>query len=134
MWCSPLKPPKEKKEKTTTEKDVIFPKVKAKIKPATAKRVVGAGGVPAAQWLERWIEQFVRENSLPPQLLSDDFPNQLTHLLAPKDALDVLSRVRADYARAFPLTAKPEKEDLDWLGAVIAMDASEVSSLPPQYL
>jgi hypothetical protein len=137
MWSSPLKEPKKTKSSVQSEKPAElekFPVVKCKIKSSTAKKTLGVGGVPVAQWLERWIEQFVRESSLPPQLLSNDFLNQLTRLLAPKDALNVLERIRSDYLLAFPQTSKAEKEDLDWLGPVIRMDATVVSSLPSQYL
>lgn len=61
-------------------------------------------------WTERWIAQFVRENSYPPQLISAEFICKLGEYLSPTLAIETLQRIRTDYAKAFPKELTEDEE------------------------
>ena len=52
-------------------------------------------------WTERWLDQIIRERSLPPQIAQRDPVGQLT-LFMGTDALKVFEGIRADFKKAFP--------------------------------
>jgi hypothetical protein len=129
-WVSPLKKPKKKDDA------LDFKKVKCVIPAATVKKVMGISAVDEFQcrWMERWIDQLVRENSYPPQLRGADFYALLGSYFNGDTALGILERARGDFTRAFPLTQKTKEDDLAWLAAVLRSDAEAVKDLPVNYL
>ena len=52
-------------------------------------------------WTERWLDQLIRERSLPPQIALKDPMGQLTLFLG-TGALDVFTMIRSDFKKAFP--------------------------------
>lgn len=83
----------------------LIPKKKLILTEAKAKAIVsykGALGRSAIEWVERWLDQFVRERSLPPQLAGKDFLGLLGDFLTPSDAIAVLERIRADFRAHYP--------------------------------
>ena len=88
-----------------------------------------------AQWVERWIDDFVRGNSYPPQLRSADFYSLLSTYFSPEQVLGILEKIRTDYHRAFPLVeTRQADDDLAWLPPLMRADAVAVSLLPKGYL
>jgi hypothetical protein len=71
------------------------------------KKALGEGAVG---WIERWITQLVQERSLPPQLASKDFAGKIFEVFAPREALEILDRVRADFRVAWGHLFEPEKD------------------------
>ena len=129
LWASPLaKTGKVKKEAEEAKKEELklFKKPKCKISKGHAKRVVGAKDVDSAgcAWLERWIDELVRSNCFPPQLVSDDFYASLPKFFAPDKVLSILDEVRKDYKRAFPLSAMDDEDDLSWLSDELKKDVA----------
>ena len=88
-----------------------------------------------AQWVERWIDAWVRGNSYPPQLRSGDFYSLLPTYFDSTKVLEVLNEIRVAYHRAFPLfETRQADDDLAWLPPLLRADAMAVSSLPLGYL
>jgi hypothetical protein len=86
-------------------------------------------------WVERWIDDWVRGNSYPPQLRSNDFYSLLEKFFDPSMVLKVLERIRIEYHRAFPLVeTRQADDDLAWLPPLMRADAVAVSFLPLGYL
>lgn len=73
----------------------------------------GAVGSDLIGWAERWIDSWIRQNGMPPQMLSKDFVSKLAFYLSPKDALVVLALIRTDFAKAFPMLLDEEPEPID---------------------
>ena len=132
-WVSPLKKPKKTKEEQEKEG---FKAAKCVVPAATVKRVTGVTTVDDLQcrWMERWIDQLVRENSYPPQLRSADFYSLLGTFFSGDVALAILERCRNEFARAFPLTQKAKEDDLSWLAAVLRSDPAALQDMPKDYL
>lgn len=132
-WSNPIKQKKIKQEDSLKD----FKKKRPIISNASLKRIcaVKNSDLSGCQWLERWLEQFVRENSYPPKLISDDFYSLLNHYFEPKIVVDILEKVRKDYRRAFPLSEPQEEVDtLEWLIDLLRKDPVVVAELPPDYL
>ena len=88
-----------------------------------------------AQWCELWIENWVRSNSYPPQLLSNDFYSLLPTYFGSEQVIDILNRMRIDYHRAFPtVETRVEFDDLAWLPPILKADAMAMSMMPIGYL
>ena len=88
-----------------------------------------------AQWVERWIDAWVRGNSYPPQRRSGDFYSLLPTYFDPTKVLEVLNEIRIAYHHAFPLfETRQEDDDLAWLPPLLRADAVVASSLPLGYL
>ena len=85
-----------------------------------------------AEWVERWIDEWVRGNSYPPQLRSNDFYSLLEKYFGSARVLDVLEQIRQSYRHSF--LRDQEVDDLAWLPQLLRADAEVVSFLPLQYL
>jgi hypothetical protein len=143
-WSSPIKLKKEKKEKPPPTREQLqkiilksFGKPKCVISPSHAKKILNSAiaDLPICEWVERWIDNFVRGNCYPPQLRSDDFYPLLPTYFDQQRVLEVLEQIRTDFHRAFPLIdTRPADDDLAWLPPLLRADALAVSLLPPQYL
>lgn len=127
------------KQRRQTKEDPLkdFKKKRPLLSNASLKRIcsVKTSDTASCYWLQQWIDQFVRENSYPPQLVSDDFYSLLSHYFEPKKIVDILERVRRDYRRAFPLSEPQEEVDtLEWLIDLLRKDPAVIKELPPNYL
>jgi len=114
-----------------------FKKTKPKLSNASVKRICGVKNSDKAgcQWMERWIDQLVRERSYPPQLVSDDFYSLLQRFFEPRVIMEILEKARNDYRRAFPLSEVMEEVDsLDWLPALLRNDPMALTDLPQNYI
>ncbi len=105
-WGNPLRkkqPKAEKVEKIKKEKEIpLFKKEKLTLPKTEAKKILGASGnlsYSQIAWTQRWLDQRVRERSLPPQLAGSDAMGSLTTFLSPSDALSLLDDIRRDYQK-----------------------------------
>jgi hypothetical protein len=116
QWTSPLKKPKAKKEEEVIKHE------RCKVSKGAAKSIVAAKSMDdgGARWVERWITQFVQENSYPPQLCSGDFVALLGKWLDPAKGLEVLTRIRKEYEHAFSWA--PVDDEFGYLLRAIASD------------
>jgi hypothetical protein len=85
------------------EKEEKLLRVKCQISPAGAKRILGdlkkRYTKRDCEMLEKWIDTFVRENSYPPSLVSNDFM-ELVEAWFDKDKVEeIKERVRNDAKR-----------------------------------
>lgn len=131
-WSAPIRQKKEKKEDPLKD----FKKQRPLLSNASVKRICLArhSDKESCYWLERWIQQFVRECSYPPQLISDDFYSLLSRYFEAKKIVEILEKVRIDYKRAFPLNETEGVDSLDWIVEVLKKDPMVVAELPPDYL
>jgi hypothetical protein len=118
MWSSPLKPPKIPK----AAKEEEFKREKCKISKGAAKTIAKSKAMDerGAEWVSRWIDQYVRENSLPPQLNSNDFVALLGVYMEPFKGSLVLEKLREDYRREHGWAATPDDEFKFLLDAIEA--------------
>ena len=108
-----------------------FEKPKPRISCGTAKKIIGrAVESYGALWIERWIDNWIRSNSMPPQLLSDDFPHLLPLLLSPTDALKAFEEVRRAFNHAFPLPLEASDTQLDWIVPILRADPIVYNEYP----
>lgn len=92
----------------------LFGHFKMKLNKTTAKAIVGNTANPDIPWVERWLESWCRENSLPLQIIGNEFMSKLGNLLETQDALKMLARIRAEYKQQHPFETLKE-EDFDFL-------------------
>jgi len=105
-WCKPeVKGQKKAKKEKKDEKEEWEPERKERkpISVAGAKKILGIDKADAivGQWVDRWVEDLVRSNSYPPQLMGDTFLSLLNSYFPPMKALDILTSIRKEYHRAF---------------------------------
>lgn len=129
QWASPiLSKGNKQKEEAKKEELKLFKKTKCKISKGHAKKIVMMTTDSAGcAWIERWIDDLVRGNCFPPQLVSDDFYASLPKFFAPDKVLSILEDVRRDYKRAFPLSAIDDEDDLSWLSDELKKDVAVMS-------
>jgi hypothetical protein len=125
------------KQKKEVDKQVEllkeFKKPKCTISKSAARSIVERPcDTMACLWIERWIEQLVRENSYPPQLKSNDFVSALSKFLTAKDAIAILERIRRDYAALYLM--ERNTIDVDGLIDIMRADEKVVEFLPLNYL
>ena len=110
----PLKRKKRREETVGSAEGLKpFKKPKCPISKGAAKAILGISGEPDMPWLLYWIENLCRNRSLPLSFLSSEFISHIGRILEPKDALDVLERVRREYATAHPFECP--KDDFSFL-------------------
>lgn len=106
---SPLKPKKEKKE----DKELpLFKKEKPTLPSSEAKKLLNWRKSVSKQqtlWVQRWMEHFVRERCLPPQLSGADALGEMNRFLSPRDCLETLECLRRDFHQT--LEKEPLKTD-----------------------
>ena len=66
------------------------------------------------QWIERWLENFMRSKSLPPQCAGKDAYNSCIKFLAPSDFLAMLESLRKEFLVIHP-RHQPQLEDFSFL-------------------
>lgn len=132
-WASPLKQPKAPKKDAKPEE---FKKDKCVVKASCVKKLTGISDADEVmcRWVERYIDQLVRENSYPPQLRSNEFYSLLGTYFGADTILPLLERTRNDFARAFPLANVKVEDALEWLPALLRSDPAVVKDLPKDYL
>ena len=83
-------------------------KVKCRVSGAMAKALL-ARRVNAFQcgWVERWLEQFCRENSYPLCIVAEGYDG-LFRFFSPAKAEEVMARMRDEFERSFPLPQIPQ--------------------------
>jgi len=137
MWGNPLKPPKPPKPTVTkekTEKELpSFKPEKPTLPKSEAKKILFySGNLSHSQvlWTQRWLEQKLRESSLPPQFAKDDAFGQIVAFLSPAAAFELLSAIREDFQKTLPPEDK-EADDFDFLLG-LANEAYHEHLPPPQ--
>jgi hypothetical protein len=133
-WASPLEEAKKGKVGKKEEKEGVvekFKKEKCCIPAIVVKKATGREIVDElhCRWLERWVEQLVRERSYPPQLLGKDFYALLATYFDPKTVGEVLEKVRKDFRLAFPLLDEKKEDDLEWITAILNNDRKHLDLL-----
>lgn len=122
-WCSPLKP-KVKQETVkavrhgspgvSSSKDIpLFKQEKLTLSKGEARKFLDySPSLAQTAWCQRWLEQLIRERSLPPQIAGADGYGYFCSFLNPEDALKVLDKLREDFQKIVPLEPKG---DFDFL-------------------
>lgn len=126
-YGNPLKGRQRSEVKTKTEERF---KPETKVFSASVVKALldynGVVGDAIIRWTERWVVQLVRERSLPPQIAGSDVMGALSAYLTPSDALDVLTKVRADFRREHP--ANFPTDDFSFLLKAFADEGIHLSS------
>jgi len=125
MWGNPLP---AKKAAVGPEK---FKPEKPTLPKSEAKKILHYSGVSSSQvlWTQRWLEQKIRERSLPPQFAGADAFGQIAMFLSPPSALSLLSEIRADFQKT--LDCAVSQSDFDFLLG-LANEAYHEHLPPPQ--
>jgi hypothetical protein len=100
----PIEPEKFKMEKLTLPK-------------SEAKKILHYSGnlsVGQTLWTQNWLNQRIRERSLPPQLSGHDAFGSIVLFLSPSDVTSLLEDIRKDFQRTLPLEPK-ESSEFDFL-------------------
>ena len=122
-YSSPLKPKKTKKE---DDKLPLFKPEKLKISVGEAKRLLNSTK-PISKfqtaWIQRWLEQLVRERCLPPQIAGADALGQLNLYLSPADCLKVLEQLRADFQQTVEQSSVKTDDDFAFLVGLGELEA-----------
>jgi hypothetical protein len=112
----------QKKQKTVIEEEKPLEKFKPEkpfINKSNARQLSGvACDTTQMLWLQRWLEQLVRERSYPPQIAGKEPFFALTQFLTNEDCIRVLETLRLDFQRQFPSLSVKEEGDFDFLLAM----------------
>jgi hypothetical protein len=133
-WGSPLKQQqktKEPKEKPTKQLKK-FEKEVVKVTKGDAKKIVNYNGdlsYHQRAWVQRWLEQLMRERSLPPQIAGSDALGQLNLFLSPSSLAEVFVKIREDFQRTLP---EVESNPYQFLESLVESEAY-LSLLPPPH-
>ena len=122
--------PKSAKTQKPKEPEKFKPQ-KPKVGKASAKMLVECQmDLPreAILWVERWLVQLVQERSLPPQIAGENPFGALAQLLAPRDVLEVLERIRKEFRQSFPYLFEKEKEDFAFLEEALKLEENSTDS------
>jgi hypothetical protein len=138
-WGNPLKrkqPKAEKAEKVKPEKTLAqFKKVKLNLTRAEAKKILshhtGDLGYSQILWTQMWMEQRVRERSLPPHLAGGDAYSYILKFLSPNDASSLLNDIRNDFVKTQPPSSSAVKGDLDFLNGLGELEAYHAHLFQP---
>lgn len=76
------------------------------------------------QWIERWLDNYVRSHSLPPHCAGKDAYNMCLKFLDPKDSLAMLESLRRDFLLIHQ-HHQPQLEDFSFL-------LNDSETYPPQ--
>lgn len=135
-WGSPLRQqqkPKEPKDAKHTIKQLKkFEKEVVKVTKGDAKKIVNYSGdlsYHQRAWVQRWLEQLMRERSLPPQIAGSDALGQLNLFLSPSSLAEVFVKIREDFQRTLP---EVESNPYQFLESLVESEAY-LSLLPPPH-
>jgi len=134
-WGNPLKKKQPKAEKPPKEvKEKVLPKFKPEKLTLTKSEARKILNHPPTQhqtaWTQRWMEQVIRERTLPPSLAGADAYGQMMLFLNPEDALALLERIRSDFAKTLPLEAK-KSDEFEFLRGLGELEAYHEHLLQP---
>jgi len=118
-WGNPLKT-KSSKKKEETELP-LFKKEKLSLSKSEAKKILNNSqdlGFHQIEWVQRWLEQRVREKCLPPQLSGEYAFASIGKFLNPHDAISLLDEIRSDYKKAHTQYEPKDDYPIDVLAAV----------------
>lgn len=103
------------KDHRVKKEDATPKKVKPAISIGTAKKVLKATGRPIgsfeANWLNRYIENKVRGECLPPSLLSNDLPSQLLTMFGVVGSAQFIDRIVSAFCQEFGVVLPPPKDE-----------------------
>lgn len=115
MWASPLKPKKvagpTNKSSPTVEIEKFKPE-KLTLTKTEAKKILDYKknlSYHHIEWVQKYMETVIRENSYPPQLAGPDAYGQIMLFLDSADALRLLQKVREEFGKILP--PEPPSED-----------------------
>jgi hypothetical protein len=139
MWVSPIKKRKteggsDRVAQTANPPSVIekFKAEKLTLPKSEARKILHHSGelsYSQIAWTQRWLEQRIRENSLPPQLSKNEAFGAILKFLSPLDASSLLNDVRTEFQRNLPPSVK-EADDFAFL-TVLANEAYHEHLPPP---
>ncbi len=123
MWGSPLKQPKATVAAEKAEA-ALFKKPKPKISRGAAKRILDGPVDPHIQFrLIDAVDNLVRTEGLPPQLVSDDFICLLTQFCGAPRAETLLRQIRTQFGTATAMPTPTEDDaTLGYLLRAVAAD------------
>ena len=124
-WGNPLKKKQPKAEKPPKEPKELpkFKQEKLTLTKSEARKFLNQSpSLEQTAWTQRWLEQVIRERTLPPQLAGADAYGQMLRFFSPEDALKLLEQIRADFAKTLPLEEK-KKEEFDFLRGLGELEA-----------
>jgi hypothetical protein len=122
-WGSPLQAKKkaEPKAKEKEQKEEKFVRTKLRMSQSEAKKVL-AYKEPLAygqiQWTQNWLEQKIREKSLPPQLAGGEALAQILLWLSPDDSTKLLNELRTEFRKTLFGQKGEDKDELSFLDEV----------------
>lgn len=128
MWSSPIRQKKVKVEKVEEK----WEKPKLRLSKAEAKKFLTPKedlSMAQVEWCQNWLSQFVRERSLPPQIVGADGYGVLHRFLSPQDVSEALGKIRSEFEKTLPLK---KADDFDFLLAS-APPETYLAHLPPPH-
>jgi hypothetical protein len=110
---------KDWKQKKPKDVDALLEKFKA-VKPKISSKVgrdLTEQSCSQAElfWIERWLDNVVRNRSLPPQCAGKDAYASIMLFLTPRDALGLLEQLRKEFLLEHPSRNGPVMEDFSFL-------------------
>jgi hypothetical protein len=109
-WSNPLVGKSQKKKEESVLP--LFPKEKLSLTKSEAKKILDYSeelGHHQIGWTQRWLEQRIRERSLPPQLSGANAFSSMRTFLSPPDMIALLEEIRAEFRKWLP-----PKEKVDY--------------------
>lgn len=122
-WGNPLraKQPKAAKPQAKQTKVAKFKPEPLTLTKSEAKKFLNhSPSRLQTAWCQRWLQQLIRERTLPPQLAGSDGYGQFCSFLSPDDTLKILAQLRADFEKTLPLETQGEFDFLRGLGEMEA--------------
>jgi hypothetical protein len=134
-WGNPLRKKQPKAEKPPKEvKEKVLPKFKQEkltLTKSEARKILNhSPTLQQTAWTQRWMEQVIRERTLPPQLAGADAYGQMMLFLNPDDALKLLEQIRSDFAKTLPLEVK-KSDEFEFLRGLGELEAYHEHLLRP---
>ena len=135
---SPFSPSKQKKklkfaEVLETPTLALFKPVKPVLSRGSAKSLVELPCSPSElAWIERWLETYARNRSLPPQCYGKEAFDALISILPPEEMLKVLEEIRRDFKRDHPRFTET-KESFQFLLDAIGSDPANTPLSYPSF-
>lgn len=134
-WGNPLRKKQPKAEKpvkpSKPEKVEKFKPEKLTLPRGEAKKYLNrTPSLAQTAWCQRWLQQLIRERTLPPQLAGADGYGSLCAFLSPEDCLEVLEHLRADFEKTLPLEEK-KSDEFDFLRGLGELEAYHEHLLQP---
>ena len=104
----------------------IKPVLSSKVGRELVRRVCG---VSELLWIERWLENLMRTQSLPPSCMGSDAYNELMKVLPPTEMLMTMGQLRRQFLAEHP-SHQPIMEDFSFLLAELEASPELQSQSP----